>query len=73
MNILLVYPEMPFAFWSMSHLLRMSGKKASYPPVGLLTVAAMLPQGWNKRLVDLNVSELCDQDLRWADYAYIGA
>ncbi len=73
MNILLVYPEMPFAFWSMNHLLRMSGKKASYPPVGLLTVAAMLPQAWNKRLVDLNIAELTDADLAWADYAFIGA
>ncbi|MGH8593652.1 MAG: B12-binding domain-containing radical SAM protein [Gammaproteobacteria bacterium] len=73
MNILLVYPEMPFAFWSMNHLLRMSGKKASYPPVGLLTVAAMLPREWNKRLVDLNIAELTDADLTWADYAFIGA
>ncbi len=73
MNILLVYPEMPFAFWSMSKLLKISGKRASYPPVGLLTVAAMLPQAWNKRLVDLNLSPLTDEDIRWADFVFVGA
>ncbi len=73
MNILLVYPEMPYAFWSMSNLLRISGKRASYPPIGLLTVAAMLPKEWHKRLIDLNLNKLADEDLKWADYVFIGA
>ena len=73
MNILFIYPKMPFAFWSMSQLLKMAGKQANYPPVGLLTVAAMLPSEWNKRLVDLNLGPLGDADLAWADYAFIGA
>ena len=59
MNILFIYPKMPFAFWSMSQLLKMAGKQANDPPVvGLLTVAAMLPSEWNKRLVDLNLGPL---------------
>lgn len=73
MNILLVYPEMPYAFWSMTNLLKMAGKRASYPPVGLLTVAAMLPAEWDKRLIDLNLTPLADEDLRWADFVFIGA
>lgn len=73
MNILLVYPEMPATFWSMDHLMKMVGKRAGYPPLGLLTVAALLPEEWNKRLVDLNVRALKGQDLKWADYVFIGA
>ncbi len=72
-KILLVYPEMPSTFWTMDHLVEMVGKKASYPPLGLLTVAALLPKDWDKRLVDLNVEDLSDADLLWADYVFIGA
>ena len=74
MKILLVYPKMPSTFWTMDHLVEMVGKKASYPPLGLLTVAAMLPREWEKRLVDLNIgNELDDAALAWADYVFIGA
>jgi len=73
MNILLLYPEYPDTFWSFRHALRFIGKKASFPPLGLLTVAAMLPSVWTKRLVDLNVSPLLDTDIRWADYVFISA
>ena len=64
---------MPSTFWTMDHLVEMVGKKASYPPLGLLTVAALLPKDWDKRLVDLNVEDLSDADLLWADYVFIGA
>jgi radical SAM superfamily enzyme YgiQ (UPF0313 family) len=73
MNILLVYPKMPSTFWTMDHLVEMVGKKASYPPLGLLTVAALLPKEWEKRLVDLNIEDLGDADILWADYVFIGA
>jgi len=73
MNILLVYPEFPDTFWSFKHALKFIHKKATSPPLGLLTVAAMLPSHWNKRLVDLNVHPLSKQDLEWADYAFISA
>ncbi|HEU5186525.1 MAG TPA: hypothetical protein VFU01_18280, partial [Gemmatimonadaceae bacterium] len=72
MNVLLISPEFPETFWSFTHALRFIGRRASSPPLGLLTVAALLPAHWQKRLVDLNVTELTDADLKWADYAFIG-
>ncbi|MBI5652320.1 MAG: DUF4070 domain-containing protein [Chloroflexi bacterium] len=73
MNILLVYPEFPDTFWSFKHALKFIRKKAVAPPLGLLTVAAMLPAEWKKRLVDLNASDLTQDDLLWADYVFISA
>ncbi len=73
MNILFLYPEFPDTFWSFKHALKFTRKKASFPPLGLLTVAAMLPSSWSKRLIDVNVSKLMDQDLAWADYVFIGS
>jgi radical SAM superfamily enzyme YgiQ (UPF0313 family) len=73
MRILLVYPEFPDTFWSFKHALKFIQKKAGAPPLGLLTVAAMLPAEWEKRLLDLNVSELSEKDLKWADYVFISA
>jgi len=73
MNVLLLYPEFPDTFWSFKHALSFVGKKASLPPLGLLTVAAMLPPDWPKRLVDVNVRNLRDDDLDWADCVFISA
>ena len=73
MNILLVYPQMPDTFYSMRHFVHVVGKKAVYPPLGLLTVAALLPADWHKKLMDLNAEPLLDKDLRWADYVFISA
>ncbi len=73
MKILLVYPEFPDTFWSFKHALKFVRKKAGSPPLGLLTVAAMLPAEWEKRLVDLNVGDLSSKDLAWADYVFISA
>jgi radical SAM superfamily enzyme YgiQ (UPF0313 family) len=73
MKILLVYPEFPDTFWSFKHALKFVHKKAGAPPLGLLTVAAMLPVEWEKRLADLNVAGLTDKDLAWADYVFISA
>jgi radical SAM superfamily enzyme YgiQ (UPF0313 family) len=73
MRILLVYPEFPDTFWSFKHALKFVHKKAGAPPLGLLTVAAMLPSGWEKRLVDLNVTGLTDEDLAWADAVFVSA
>jgi radical SAM superfamily enzyme YgiQ (UPF0313 family) len=72
-KILMVYPEFPDTFWSFKHALKFIRKKAFAPPLGLLTVAAMLPTEWEKRLVDLNVTHLTQQDLAWADYVFISA
>src|ERR1035437_9191183 len=67
MNALLVYPEFPETFCSFKHALKFLGKQAAQPPLGLMTVAALLPRSWNKRLVDTNVEQLRDRDLAWAD------
>lgn len=73
MNILLLYPEFPDTFWSFKHALKFIDKKAGTPPLGLLTIAAMLPQDWNKRLVDTNVQPLKRADIDWADWVMISA
>ncbi|MEA4811539.1 MAG: B12-binding domain-containing radical SAM protein [Anaerolineaceae bacterium] len=73
MNILLVYPEFPDTFWSFKHALSFIHKKASSPPLGLLTIAAMLPADWKKSLVDLNIEKLTDANLEWADLILISA
>jgi radical SAM superfamily enzyme YgiQ (UPF0313 family) len=73
MNILLVYPEFPDTFWSFKHALRFVQKKASSPPLGLITIAAMLPPEWKLRLVDMNVRSLKDSDLEWADLIFLSA
>ena len=70
MNVLLVYPEFPDTFWSFKHALPFQGKRSAYPPLGLLTVAAMLPTRWQKRLVDMNVRRLKDSDLDWAEVVF---
>src|ERR1035441_10646633 len=71
MNALLIYPEFPDTYWSFKHALKFLGKHAAQPPLGLMTVAALLPGEWKKRLVDTNVERLRDRDLAWADVALV--
>jgi radical SAM superfamily enzyme YgiQ (UPF0313 family) len=73
LKILLIYPEFPDTFWSFKYALKFIRRKSAYPPLGLLTVAAMLPRDWTCRLVDLNVTRLTEDDLAWADCAFISA
>ncbi|MCD6520792.1 MAG: B12-binding domain-containing radical SAM protein [Anaerolineae bacterium] len=73
MRILFVYPEFPDTFWSFKHALQFIRKKASFPPLGLLTVAALLPREWEKRLIDMNVTTLRREDVEWADYVFLSA
>jgi len=73
MRALLIYPEFPNTFWSFKYALAFIRKSASTPPLGLLTVAAMLPQEWELRLVDMNVTPLRAADLAWADCVFISA
>jgi len=58
MKVLLVYPEFPDTYWSFRHALSFEGKRSAFPPLGLLTVSAMLPESWERRLVDMNVRSL---------------
>jgi len=73
MKILLIYPEYENTFWNVKKVLRLVGKKAAYPPLGLLTVAAMLPRKWEKKLVDMNCEALKEENIKWADYVMIGS
>ena len=73
MNILLVYPKCPDTFWSFRYALWFIGRKAAFPPLGLMTIAAMLPKEWKIRLVDLNVRDLENKDIEWAEMVFISA
>ncbi len=72
MRVLLVYPKFPTTFWGFQHALRIVGKRATLPPLGLVTLAAHLPATWELRLVDLNVEPLADADLDWAETVFVG-
>ena len=73
MKVLLVNPEFPDTYWSFRHALSFDGKRSAYPPLGLLTVAAMLPQSWEKRVVDMEVRRLKSSDIEWADMVFVTA
>ena len=71
MNILLVYPQCPDTFWNLKHILPFISKRSLLPPLGVVTVAAMLPDDWNKKVIDTAIDELTDADIRWADMVLI--
>ena len=73
MKILLVYPQYPETFWSFKKALKYVSKEANLPPLGLLTIASLLPEEFDKKLIDMNVDKLTDKDLLWADYVFISA
>src|SRR5258707_11872551 len=70
MKVLLVNPEFPDTYWSFRHALPFEGKRCAFPPLGLLTVSALLPKSWERRLVDLNVGKLKTSDIEWADMIF---
>jgi radical SAM superfamily enzyme YgiQ (UPF0313 family) len=73
MKILLVYPIFPDTYWSFRHALTFEGKQAAFPPLGLMTISSMLPENWERRLVDMNVEPLNAADLEWADIVFVSA
>jgi len=73
MNVLLINPEFPDTFWGLKNALQFIGRKAMLPPLGLLTVAGMLPDDWNLKFVDMNTTRLRDRHLAWADYVFLTA
>ncbi|MGA2939736.1 MAG: B12-binding domain-containing radical SAM protein, partial [Syntrophobacteraceae bacterium] len=73
MRALLVNPELPVCFWTFKHTCEFNGAKAMAPPLGLITVAALLPAEWELRLVDLNTRKLTEQDWEWADLVMFSA
>jgi radical SAM superfamily enzyme YgiQ (UPF0313 family) len=72
-NILMVYPQFPSTYWGMQYYLPLIGKKAAMPPLGLITIAAMTPERYRIRLVDLNCESLKQSDLEWADLVCFSA
>src|SRR5215813_7854165 len=73
MKILLVNPEFPDTYWSFRHALSFEGKRCAFPPLGLLTVSSLLPEDWERRLVDMNVRKLRPADIEWADIIFLTA
>jgi radical SAM superfamily enzyme YgiQ (UPF0313 family) len=71
MKVLLVYPRNPDSFWSFKHVLSFVAKRAAFPPLGLLTIAAMLPSDWELKLIDTNIAPLEDRDIAWADWVML--
>ena len=73
MRVLLVYPWFPNTYWSFRHAVSLQRKRSTIPPLGLITISAMLPASWEKRLVDINVRPLTDADLEWSDIVFASA
>lgn len=71
MKVLLVNPEFPDTYWSFRHALPFERKRCAFPPLGLLTVSALLPKSWERRLVDLNVRSLKSSAIEWADIVFV--
>ena len=69
-NALLVYPEHPPTYWGANFALEIVGIRAAFPPLGLLTVAAMFPPEYTLRVIDMNTGPLTDSDLEWADIVF---
>ena len=69
-NALLVSPEQPPTYWGTNFALGIAGVQATFPPLGLLTVAAMFPPEYDLRVVDMNVAALEDSDIEWADVVF---
>jgi radical SAM superfamily enzyme YgiQ (UPF0313 family) len=70
---LLVYPKVPNTYWSYTHTLKLTGKKATMPPLGLMTIASLFPDYYDLKLVDMNIEELAYQDIEWADIVFVSA
>jgi len=70
-RVLFVYPKVPLTFWGFKYALKFISKKSASPPLGLLTIAAMTPDVWEKKFVDMNTTRLKDRHLRWAHYVFI--
>ena len=73
-NILLVYPKVPSnTYWSFKYALPFIHKKSTMPPLGLITVSSLIPDGYNLKLVDLNIEHLHERDIAWADAVFLSS
>ncbi len=73
MRILLIYPEFPKSFWSFEKVLELVNRKVLLPPLGLVTVAGILPQEWEFKLVDRNVRAVAEEEWQWAEVVILSA
>ena len=73
MRVLLLYPLFPKSFWSFEKALALVDRKVMLPPLGLVTVAAILPQTWEFKLVDRNVRDVTEAEWEWADLVILSA
>ncbi|MBE9188951.1 DUF4070 domain-containing protein [Gloeocapsopsis crepidinum LEGE 06123] len=73
MRVLLVYPRFPKTFWSYEKILELVNRKVLLPPLGLVTVAAILPQEWEFKLVDRNIRPVTEAEWQWADVVVLSA
>jgi radical SAM superfamily enzyme YgiQ (UPF0313 family) len=71
MRVLLINPPFPESYWGFKHALKFERKRSAYPPLGLLTVSALLPRDWKRQLVDCEVDELQAADIKWANLIFI--
>ncbi|MGB1002006.1 MAG: cobalamin-dependent protein, partial [Prochlorococcaceae cyanobacterium] len=71
MRTLFIYPEFPKTFWSYEKILELVNRKVLLPPLGMVTVAALLPQQWEMKLVDRNVREVTEAEWNWAELVII--
>jgi radical SAM superfamily enzyme YgiQ (UPF0313 family) len=73
MKALFINPEYPDTYWSFRHALTFEGKRSAFPPLGLMTVSALLPRTWQRKLIDMNVCKLKSADIEWADIVFVTA
>ncbi len=74
MKVILVWPKFDsFSFWNFEKVCRLAGVKYMTPPLGLLTVAALLPQEWELKVIDENTAPLTEDDIVWADVVFVGS
>ncbi len=73
MKALLLYPHFPQSFWSYDRFMKLAGLKAVIPPLGIITVASLLPKDWEIRFYDRNVNEETDSDWEWCDIVILSA
>jgi radical SAM superfamily enzyme YgiQ (UPF0313 family) len=71
MRVLLLYPQFPKSFWSFDKTIELIGRKVTVPPLGIITVAAILPQDWEFRLVDRNIGSETEADWEWAQLVIV--
>lgn len=72
-KILLVYPETPMTYWSFKYILKLVGRRSAFPPLGLMTVASIIPNRYDVSLVDMNTDGLRERDVASADLIFISA